>query len=118
MKKITLLLFVLIGISTLSSCGGKEEAVQVADVHFFYLEFCPDCEDYKTAEKISESVELLGGSAQNIVSDEDALNLKNILTEKNLADISHSLPLLLVEGSYYVGYEEISKIVESLKNDQ
>ena len=87
-------------------------------MHFFYLELCPGCESYETAERISASIVSLGGKALNIIHDEDAKTLKELLTEKNLSDISHSLPLLIVEDKYYVGYEEISDIVQNLEKDQ
>ena len=87
-----------------------------ADLYFFYLELCPGCESYETAERISTSVIALGGKALNIIHDEDAKALRDILNEKNLADISHSLPLLLVENLYSVGYEEISDIVQTLED--
>jgi hypothetical protein len=117
MKKI-LLLVLSIGLFSLSSCGENKEAGGTADLHFFYLELCPGCEDYETAERISASVIGLGGKALNIIHDEDAMTMKELLTGKNLADISHSLPILIVEDQYYVGYEEISDIVQSLEQDQ
>ena len=37
-----------------------------------------------------------------------------ILTEKELPDISRSLPLLILDNEYYNGYEAIEKILGDL----
>ncbi|MBI9098347.1 MAG: hypothetical protein JEY91_07705 [Spirochaetaceae bacterium] len=70
------------------------------------------------AEELAESVIELGGKSRNIIHDDDALAMRDLLTEKNLAQISHSLPLLIVKNQYYVGYEEISTMVEGLEKNQ
>lgn len=117
MKKFITIALSLCLVSLFFSCSEKqqEEAAVVADVHFFYLELCPGCESYEMAEKISESVVQMGGQAVNIIHDEDAQLLKSILTEKNMADVSHSLPLLIIEDKYYVGYEDIAQLVSTLE---
>lgn len=119
MKKMIFVVFSLCLFSLLFSCSDKHKPAVTAavDLHFFYLELCPGCESYENAERISKSVVSLGGKALNIIHDEDAKTLSELLSEKNLADISHSLPLLLVDDAYYVGYEEISEIIQSLEKD-
>lgn len=117
MKKTFLLALSPLLFAFFFSCSEKVEPVVEADVHFFYLELCPGCESYETAESISKAVISLGGKALNIIHDEDAETLRGLLTEKNIADISHSLPLLVVEDAYYVGYEDISDIVQSLEQN-
>jgi len=116
MNKALSLLIILLIFCFVTSCSGGKRAE--ADIYFFYLELCPGCEDYENAERLSASVLKLGGKAVNIIHDEDAKMMKDILTAKNFEDISHSLPLLIVEDTYYVGYEEISDIVKSLEEDQ
>lgn len=102
--------------SLLLSCS--EDKVAEADIHFFYLELCPSCDEYVMAEELAESVIQLGGKSRNIIHDDDAVIMRDLLTEKKLADISHSLPLLIMENEYFVGYEEISAVVDSLENNQ
>ncbi len=121
MKKITLFLLTIFFISFLISCSGKREEVAQTDVYFFYMELCPSCEEYIMAEKLSEEITTLikknkafNGEILNIIHDDDAKKMKAILTEKNLAQISHVIPLLVVKDSYFVGYEEISAKVEEL----
>lgn len=116
MKKMKIVLISFLMGAILISCVEKKGIVAEADLHFFYLELCPGCESYEMAEKISESVVQLGGQAVNIIHDEDAQLLKSILTEKNMADISHSLPLLVLEDTYYVGYEEIAQHISILED--
>lgn len=92
----------------LLSCAEKR------DLYFFYLELCPSCDEYVAAEKMAEKVEKLGGQASNIIGDEDAKVMKEVLDIKGLADISHSLPILIEGDEYLVGYEEISAEIDRL----
>lgn len=114
--KFILISFLLAGL--LVSCVEKKGIVSEADIYFYYLELCPGCESYEMAESISGSVVQMGGQAVNIIHDEDAQMLKSVLTEKNMADISHSLPLLIVEDEYYVGYREIQNVILSLQDQK
>ena len=118
MKKIFILLLSVSIIILFSSCSEKSNKIAETDLHFFYLELCPSCEEYVMAEELAASVLTLGGKALNIIHDDDAKKMKEILTEKNLADISHVLPLLVIKDTYAVGYEEISDKIDELKNNQ
>lgn len=106
MKKIFVI--TLLALSFLiSSCGEDKKEIIERDIYFFYLELCPGCESYEAAERISGEVLRLGGKATNIIHDDDAKNMKEFLERKSLGNLSHVLPLMVYEGSYYVGYEDI-----------
>jgi len=107
-------LFAVIILTMVSFSCAEEKKPAEADIHFFYLELCPGCDDYVLAERISAEVLSIGGTALNIIHDEDANRMREILTEKKLQEISHVLPLLVIEDSYIVGYEEIVKKLEEL----
>ena len=112
MKNTKIVISSLLAIFLLTSCVPKKEVVAEADIQFFYLELCPSCNEYVLAENLAEKVLSLGGKALNIIHDDDAKTMKSILTEKHLADISHVLPLLVIENEYFVGYEEIADTLD------
>lgn len=121
-KLLTLLTIVFL--ISLLSCTEKVTTPQ-RDLYFFYMELCPSCDEYVMAEGLSETVNNMvkknksfSGEAFNIILDEHAKKMKEILTEKNLEQISHVLPLLVVDEEYFVGYEEISDKITELKNNQ
>jgi len=98
-----------------------QETVIEQEIYFFYMEHCPGCESYIMAEELSATVSLLAeknktvtGETLNLIRDDDALRMKTILEEKNLAEISYVIPLLVVNDSYVAGYEEISEKVTEL----
>lgn len=95
------LVLALTGASCSPSSDSKKEIL------FFYLETCPSCEDYKMAESLSEMVLELKGKAYNVANPENGAILKTALHEKDLPDISRSLPLLLIDKAFFNGYEEI-----------
>lgn len=111
-----LLPFFILSIFILS-CSGKEKTEPSADLQFFYLELCPGCEEYETADRLAEQVRSLGGTASNIIHDEDAAAMKKLLEEKGLERIAHALPLLLVEKNFFVGYEDIESEILRLKEE-
>ncbi len=91
---------------------------------FFYFESCPSCEEYQLAEEYREKIEELNGSkpwrglSRNLITPESAGELKTILKEKELPDISRSLPLLIIGNEYINGYTAIGeKLDELLEQD-
>jgi disulfide oxidoreductase YuzD len=124
MKKLRLLLSLLLSMSLFLSCT-PEKSLPETEVYFFYMEHCPSCDEYIMAEELSSTINTLvkknksfSGEAINIILDKHAQKMKEILTGKDLANISHVLPLLVVNDEYFVGYEEISEKISSLKNQQ
>lgn len=88
------------------------------DLHFFYLELCPSCDEYVAAEKMAEKVEEIGGHALNIIQDKDAIAMKDVLEGKGLADIARSLPLLIEGDRYFVGYDDIEAELVRLSKEK
>ncbi len=95
-------------------------AVEKQDLLFFYFESCPSCDQYIMAEDFSEQIEELGkkqewnGASYNLVNPEGGKELKRVLQEKGLPDISRSLPLLIIGSEYINGYDEIGGKLEDL----
>ena len=92
------------------SCSPKGTDKQ--DILFFYLETCPSCDDYKKAEELSG---LVGkGASYNVANPENGKILRKVLEEKNLPDISRSLPILIMGEEYINGYEPIEEKLNQL----
>lgn len=119
MKQIAITALSLIMILSLISCSRAESEAKAAsrDLHFFYMELCPSCEEYEFAEDLAARVSGLGGSALNIIMAEDASEMKEVLTEKGLADVAHVLPLLVEGSEYTVGYDDIAARIDSLSKE-
>lgn len=111
MKKLNLLIISVALLLMISSCSDKEAVTVKRDISFFYMELCPGCESYAAAERISGEVLKFGGTALNIIHDEDAQAMKELLESKEMGNLSHVLPLLIIEDRYVVGYEEIEEEV-------
>jgi len=97
------------------SCGEGKETVVKTDLHFYYLELCPGCEEYEEADRMAREVRDLGGEAFNLIGDDEASAMKKLLEERGLSDIAHALPLLIQGKSYLVGYEEIDREIRQLR---
>lgn len=115
--KILSLIFFFSLLSLLSNCSRNDTDKVSRDLYFFYMELCPSCEEYQFADELASRVTDMGGTALNIILDEDALKMKEILTEKGLSRISHVLPLLVEGEEYTVGYEDIFKKIETLSKE-
>ena len=95
-------------------------AAEKQDLLFFYFESCPSCDQYIMAEDFSEQIEELGekqewnGASYNLVNPEGGKELKRVLQEKGLPDVSRSLPLLIIGSEYINGYDEIGGKLEDL----
>lgn len=109
---LSLILITLLSVFLLGCCS--RNPVEERDLLFFYLETCPSCEDYKMAESLSEIVKNLKGSTYNVANPENGAVLKTVLQEKELPDVSRSLPLLLIDDNFFNGYEEIQSELKKL----
>lgn len=107
MKKTTIFTLIIFPLLLLFSCADEKTAKVERDINFYYMELCPGCESYEAAERIAGTVIRMGGKASNIIHDEDARAMKELLESKGLENLSHVLPLLVTEEGYFVGYEEI-----------
>ena len=96
------------------SCGVGKKSATKTDLHFYYLELCPGCEEYEEADRMASEVRELGGEAFNLIGDEEAAAMKKLLEERGLSDIAHALPLLIQGESYLVGYEDIDREIRRL----
>ena len=94
--------------------------VEAGDLMFYYFESCPSCEEYKLAEELGGKVDTLNesdrweGRSRNLISPDAARELKTVLKEKDLPDISRSLPLLIINNEYINGYEAIGIKLDKL----
>jgi len=107
---VTLVLAVLA--VALASCRARE----TIDVQFYYMETCPGCETYQAAERIAGMVASLGArrgfitsGSYNVINQDFGNRLVTLLRERELPDVSYSLPILVIDDSYVVGYEEIEE---------
>ncbi len=123
-KALTLLIiiqFTIIGSLPLFSLGQNEKEIEF-DIYFFYLEACPGCESYEMAESLSKTINKLArenktisGETNNILIDKDSKRMMEVLEMKNLTEISHAIPLLIINDTYFVGYEDISVEIAKLE---
>lgn len=106
-------IFILLTIMIFISISCSEKKTQ--DLFFFYFESCPSCDDYKLAEDFNKELLLLNKATEwnarhyNVIVPEAGEELKKVLSEKGLPDISRSLPLLIIGDEYINGYENIGK---------
>ncbi|MDC7235521.1 MAG: hypothetical protein PQJ58_19990 [Spirochaetales bacterium] len=118
-KRQSIILILIAAGAILFSCSPAEKE----DLLFFYFESCPSCDNYKLAEEYNEIILLLNkgkdwnAAHYNLITPESAAELKKILEEKGLPDISRSLPLLITGNEYINGYEAIGEKLEQLKKD-
>jgi len=109
-------LIILAALLSGCSAAGREKT----DLMFFYLEPCASCDEYKTAEKFAGYVLTLDkkreweGEYWNLVDPEGGKRLKSVLQEKELPDISRSLPLLIIGEEFINGYDEIGSTLKGL----
>ena len=95
---------------------------EVTDARFYYLEICPGCESYKTAERIA--TRLHGAARRNRLFEAQATNMLDAsalpelvseLERRGLPDISRSVPILLIDDRYHIGYEDIEKAIAEIE---
>jgi len=123
MKNLSIKYLLLLSVAVLilfQSCDRPEPQ----DLVFFYFESCPSCDEYKIAEEYNEEIQLLNKSRNwnarhyNLISPEAGAELKKVIAEKGLPDISRSLPLLIIGDDYINGYDEIGKRLEIFLSEQ
>jgi hypothetical protein len=116
-KLIRFFLLILLTVSSLSCLSSKEPP---RDLLFYFFETCPSCDDYILAEEFNEKINQLNkrsewkGSHHNLVVPENVNLLKETLKEKQLPDVSRSLPLLIIDSEYINGYEQIGLKLDEL----
>jgi hypothetical protein len=102
----------------LSACLNSK--AEKKDLFFFYLETCPSCEDYILADKLGGEIALLNkgrewnGGSYNVASPKNKSVLQDTLADKDLPDVSRSLPILIIGNEYLNGYEAIKEKIEEL----
>ncbi|MDA3957395.1 hypothetical protein [Oceanispirochaeta sp.] len=102
----------------LFSCFSAKETPQ--DLIFYYFESCPSCDEYILAEELSGKINNLNkkakwdGTHYNLIVPQGVDRLKTTLKEKNLPDISRSLPLLIIGTDYINGYDAIETKLNEL----
>lgn len=123
MVKVKLSLISGVFVLVLILVSGCQKPAAKHEVYFFYMEICPGCESYKTAKNLSSAVvrivkknKSITGEALNIIDAGDSDCMMEILKKKNLTRISYAVPLLIVDDTYFVGYEEISEKLTELEN--
>lgn len=102
------------------ACAPRE----VSDVDFFYREICPECEGYRRARSITGELSTVDrerddveAESHNLIDPSAESLLLQELSRRGLPDVSKSLPLLLVDGEYFVGYDDIEAAVAELQRD-
>lgn len=119
LNKIALSLIITLSL-ILTSCKDQKPR----DLLFFYFESCPSCDEYIMAEKLNEEILRLNKKRDwnarfyNLITPESGAELKKILNEKGLPDISRSLPLLIIDNEYINGYDEIEEKLDMLLSEK
>lgn len=96
-----------------------------AKINFFYMESCPSCDEYVLAETIRDTfIEAqrkgylpwseVSFSSSNILTEGQVEELDQFLRDEDLPAVGLSLPLLVINDSIVVGYDEIEILLESL----
>ncbi len=104
-------------ISLMISCTNHREEKTLL---FFYLETCPSCDEYILAEELSQALARMdremawNTGSYNLAIPENLQVLKETLKKMDLPDISRSLPLLIMDGNYINGYQDIEKEILQL----
>jgi len=95
----------------------------IMEIYFFYMEICHGCDSFITAEQfsaivdnLSKNITTITGESFNIINENNSKQKKEILEQKNLSQLSYVLPLLIINESYFVGYEEIGEKLFELKS--
>ena len=88
------------------------------DLAFFYMEICPACETYQKAESIAGYVAAawrehkhVKGRSYNIATPQHVDALRTLIKERGLPDLIGAIPVLIVDSTYYLGYDDIEKAV-------
>ena len=108
------ILLIGLAVCSLVGCSGPEPI----DLLFFYMEICPACETYKKADRIAGYVTAawrehnhVKGKNYNIVTPQHIDTLKGLIEERGLPDLASAIPVLIINSTYYLGYDDIEKAV-------
>jgi hypothetical protein len=117
---VPLLVALLALFSTVAYAGGQPEGPEI-DAAFFYMEICPACENYQLADRLngqlysaSKKYGNVTGKSYNVATPQHATKLIEIVEERGLPDIAYLSPVLIVNTSYIVGYEEIEVAIQEI----
>ncbi len=100
--------------------GGRPEGPDI-DAAFFFMEICPGCENYQLADRLTGM--LIGASRKyrnvtakgyNVATPGHGSALVELVEERGLPDLAYLSPVLIVNTSYIIGYEEIEVAVQEL----
>ena len=111
LRVVSLMLIPLIAMMTVSGCDKKESI----EILFFYFETCPSCNEYITAERLTEIIATLDARNRNISAvsrnclNQEYMDELSEELEKRKIDDSLDFPILLVNDTYVTGYDAISK---------
>jgi hypothetical protein len=118
--KITLLICrMMVLLLVMLSAGGcsKKNPLKIS---FYYFETCPSCNEYTTAERLSENIAILdkrnrdiSAVSRNCLNQEYMDELFDEL-EKLKIDEFIDFPVLLLNDTYIIGYDAISKRIGQL----
>ena len=114
-------ILILLLLPFLLAMSAKEDLPEV-DAAFFYKEICPSCENYQKAEELAgllvrakKRYSHVTAKSYNTALSANAEKFKVILAERGIPDISYLGTVLVVNGEYIVGYEEIEIVVKHLR---
>jgi hypothetical protein len=96
-----------------------------ADIYFYYSETCPSCEDYQLAKQLESRLRQgaekgylpwrrVSFTSNNLLTQQQLVELQELLSEKGLPDVSQSVPIIIVKDELVVGYEEIELLIDGL----
>lgn len=118
--RVFLLIVFLAVLSTVVYAGGQPEGPEI-DAAFFYMEICPACENYQLADRLagqlysaSKKYRNVIAKGYNVATPQSATKLVEIVEERGLPDIAYLSPVLIVNTTYIVGYEEIEAAVQEI----
>ena len=119
-RSVPLLVALLALFSTIAYAGGQPEGPEI-DAAFFYMEICPAFENYQLADRLngqlyiaSKKYRNVTGNSYDVATPQHATKLVEIVEERGLQDIAYLRPILIVNTSYIVGYEEIEVAIQEI----
>ncbi len=97
----------------------------VVDIDFFYSEVCPSCDTYRKAESIRDTLAFIAQKNRSIAAEshnliDPAANtaLRKEIEERGFPDISNSVPILMIDDKYYIGYDDIEAAIAALPKSE
>lgn len=119
-KKTTLLICRMIVLLLVMLSAGGCSKKNPLKISFYYFETCPSCNEYITAERLSENIATLDARNRDITAvSRNCLNqeyMDELSDELEKLKINESIyfPVLLVNDTYVTGYDAISERIGQL----